>query len=84
MTTLPRSPVPSTPTRSARCSRELTERVRRAIPSPPESVEERAELDESLRSADASIREHLNAADPGEVEKLEAMLKARRGGRDAA
>lgn len=62
----------------------LTERVRREIPSPPETIEERRALDASMREVDDAVRARLDAASPDEVDALETLLKSRRGGGEVA
>ncbi len=62
----------------------LTERVRREIPSPPETIEERRALDASMREVDDAVRARLDEASADEVDALETLLKSRRGGGDVA
>lgn len=58
---------------------ELTARVRREIPAPPETAEERRAVDEAMDAADDAVRTRLEKS-PDEAERIEAMLKARRDG----
>ncbi len=57
----------------------LTARVRREIPSPPETVAERLVVDEAMLATDDAVRSRLERS-PEEAAQLEAMVKARRDG----
>jgi energy-coupling factor transporter ATP-binding protein EcfA2 len=71
-----------TPEARARLA-ELTARVRREIPSPPETVLERRALDDATREADEAVKGQLEAASPEELERLEALVRAHRSHGDA-
>lgn len=66
-----------TPEAKARLA-ELTARVRQEIASPPETIEERASLDEAVRQVDEAVQAQLDAASPDELDRLDALVRARR------
>lgn len=66
-----------TPETRARLA-DLTARVRREIPSPPETIEERRAQDDAMRETDEAVKAQLEASTPEQIERLEALVRTNR------